>query len=407
MALGAVLAAALTDHSARSFMLTIAGMDVIKSPAGNGFGTPIETIRLERRGAGMVSTLDFVLDDPAGTFTPLGGEEVIFRNITADVIEFHGVLASMAPEAWQPSGKRMAIRCLGAETVLDWAKMAALTIPAGTRIDTAIQSCVANVVNGLALPLNALSQDAFSSQGSQARPVGDLYNATIDPTTALAIAVGTTLREAIRICVDDIQSAPFTGGSTTGGIVTVDTTLGLRVFPDRNPADLSLDNRGDPITLTVNDTAGPKYSANTKSSQDYANMPSAVLVIGAGVSVVVAGFGTGDCVTLSDTTLNTTARAISAGRSMMARYASQARIEFDLEAVNTTGLTQLMPGDQVNWTNSLTVPQGGDVHSNYRLTELHKTYYAGGTKENWHVILGAGALSISTALRRLTRSTLS
>ena len=62
----AVVAAALTDHSAHPFALWVGGVDWIKQPgvAGNLFGVPLDSIEVTENGPGGVSSLRCSVEDP-------------------------------------------------------------------------------------------------------------------------------------------------------------------------------------------------------------------------------------------------------------------------------------------------------------------------------------------------------
>jgi hypothetical protein len=61
MALGAVTAAALTDHSARAYGLYVNGLDLIKQPSVPGYGVPIDSIHVREAGPGGVSSMSFTV----------------------------------------------------------------------------------------------------------------------------------------------------------------------------------------------------------------------------------------------------------------------------------------------------------------------------------------------------------
>jgi hypothetical protein len=92
MALGAVLAAALTDHSAHPFSLLIAGLDVIRQPGvqGNAYGVELSTIQVTEAAAGGVSTLSFVIDDPLNVVGLSEGQPVLFQDNARNEPEFLG-----------------------------------------------------------------------------------------------------------------------------------------------------------------------------------------------------------------------------------------------------------------------------------------------------------------------------
>lgn len=402
MPLAAVVAAALTDYSARSKTLTVGGLDVVLAPvavSGARYGTPIDSIVLTERGPGGVSELTFVIEDPSGAVTLERGQMIRFHDCILDEPLFLGFVASWAPRPWAPSGRSIAVRAVGVEVILDWAKVDDLTIPAGTLGYTAVQMAVAGVRGGLAAPLRAFCIPLGFSTGELAAPIGTLYGGTIDAISPLVIPAGTSLREAIRAILDDLTWS--ISDNATHVLCTVDFRLGLRVWPGISFDGLNLKEPSDWDTFSVADTvASTMAAANLDYTQDAIGSPVAVYIEGAGVSGVVTdgSLEAGEVAYFADLSIDTASRLQSAGIAYLARYRQQARGSFDLEA--PTPSATIHPG---TWFVLTDARLGLSIVA-FWMQERTRRFY--GAKEDWHVTFGGASPSLVSLIRRLTRSTL-
>lgn len=412
MALGAVVGAALTDHSARAYALWIDGLDVIRKPGttGNGYGTPIDTVVVKENAPGSVSQLTAVIDDPNGELAFDGNAVVMLQDLTNDWTRFLGFLTAWTPEPWPPSGRKISIVATGIEVVLDWAKVGPtdITIAAGTATPAAIQSLMSFLPNGTAMPLRAFAPTFGSNDGTQALPLGNVSSATLDTTTDLTIRAGTTLREAIRAIQDD--SIQF--GAALPTICTVDFYAGLRLWRDNYPAVST--GGGGYAFLGVNLYADNAKPSNLQHATDAGSAPGAVLVIGTGVTATVSTGNGGETAVVSDSTITTVQRATSFGLAYLAKFRASERGEFDLEDMDPAtsgtvsggdygvGIKELHPGSAM----SIVDAQIGLASNTPRnIGSLEHRFY--GTKETMHVSYGGPVPSGAALLRRLTRTILS
>ena len=400
----AVLAAALTDHGARYATLTIAGNDLLIQPGTQGqrTGIPIDSILHVEKGPGGVSELRFSIEDPTGTVTLNRNDLVRFEKTAEAIPVFQGFVTSWVPEPMGPSGRRLMVRCSGLEIVLDWAKVAAITVPANLEAHTAVQLLVASVVNGLAYPLNTASGGVF---GSYTTPIASYLAFT---TSAVPIAAGTTLREAIGAVNDQIGGPGGPFSSDAANSWTVDSMGGLRFW--QSLLSLVATKAGDMAELFVVDaqtspadgsgTVGsPMVAADIEYESD-ATAPASVLVIGSGVSALVHDVtdDPGDTAVLNDSSLTTLAQCQSAGLAYLAQYFNQRRASFNLN--NKTPQPTFRAGSTVTFTDA-----GIGIASEVALVmQLERRFY--GTRENWAVTIGGMRASMVAETRRQTRSIL-
>src|SRR6186997_225679 len=103
----AVIAAALTDHSAHPWGLFVGSSDVIGM-------TSLETIRLTEEGPGGVSSMEFTIDDPGKAVSIVDGAEVSFWDLTGNVVYFRGTVASWtARPEFGGQGRTITVECDG------------------------------------------------------------------------------------------------------------------------------------------------------------------------------------------------------------------------------------------------------------------------------------------------------
>ena len=406
----AVLAAALTDHSARYAILTIAGNDLLLEPtgtSGNRYGIPVESIQHIERGPGAVSELTFTLLDPLATVTLTQNDPVYFSKTAESTPIFQGFVTSWTPAPMGSSGRMFEVRCAGLEIVLDWAKCAALTFPAGMLDVAAVQVAVASCLNGLAFPLNAASGSGVA--GSYLKPVGGDSGSLV--TGGVTISAGTTLREAIRTILDN-SILPYTGGVPRATLTSVDSMGGLRVWPSSKLLDNQVMAAGGMAELFVVDaqtspadgdgTVGSPMVAEQVAWQNDATLPVAVYVIGSGgvTALVNQTGGDGDLAVIIDSSLTTVEQCQSAAIAYLGRNREQRRGFFRLP--NKVPQPTFRAGSTVTFTDA----QVGASGTKYRVTEIRRRFH--GTLEDWDVTLGGGGRSSYVAdARHLTRGILS
>jgi hypothetical protein len=397
MALAPVVAAALTDHSSRGRMLTIAGFDVIRQPglAGNGYGVDPDTITVDEAGPGGASSMTFTIDDPGlAVPVPARGDEILFVDLANNRTIFRGwVQARTVKPDFGDQGRSISVRAIGPEALLDWAWVPPMTFSSfpSAIVYNAILSVVAAAIGRG--PLRA-STDPATDQGAQATPVGAL-GALVQETTGPPVwfsgpqsIPGGTLREAIR----QVLALSYRNGLTFGPItafVTVDMDLGLRVYTTI-PTDW--------VTLAIVDTAaGALRAEGIEDTLDASSVPAAVVVTGApGIQVVVSD-GSGDVgqvAQLNDSTLADVSSATIAGIAYLANLAATTRGTIPITA----------------WAPTLDVHAGGRVTvTDARLGFAAVTYQIGSiqrrfldTLEDWTITYGGRPPTFTAALRRAT-----
>jgi hypothetical protein len=397
MALAPAVAAALTDHSSRAYGLYIDGLDVIKQPGG-GYGVAIETMSVDEVGPGGTSSMSFIIDDPAKAIQITDGMAVRLADLAHDVPLFLGWIQnwSLSPD-FGGQGRRIQVTAVGVEALLDWCVLSYDVLVTGSTAYTltvdAVQRLVAAaVVTG---PLRVLSDYNVSSQ---AFPSGPPYSLAAVLVSDHLIPAGTTLREAIRICLDD--ACAFLAGTGLTGGCTVDFYGGLRTFmlndPGRLPSDYTM--------LAISDTVGGAITAaGLEHTIDAGAITRGVYVIGgnaAGSGLVSDGTGKiGPVAVISDNTILTSAARDAAGGAYLAGFGASVRGRFDL--ADFTPATTIHAGTIVTLVDSQ-AGLGTDVRV---IGEIVKTFT--GLRQSWTVNYGGLSPSAMRSVRRLTRSTLS
>lgn len=404
MAMGAVLAAALTDHSARAFGLFMDGLDLVRQPgATQPYGVSIDSVRVTEAGPGRVSSMSFTVDDPLSLLSFYRGSYIRFADLTNDVPLFAGFLGTWSPRPYEPTGRYVDVTCVGIEIILDWAKMAPITIPAGTNGLDTVQMILANTLTGFADPPHYGCDTGGNANGYQANPIG-LVVLGFPQATALAIPGGMTVREALRTAMDNAVVWPqLTLAQYI--LFDVDFYTGIRAYLDYvgeilHPTDYK--------TLPIG-TSLP--TSNHKQTWDAASAPVAVLVEGSGGAQTLVTDGTndpGETAYLLDTNLTTATQRQGAGYAYMARSGAQLRGGFDLTEVNPSAT---MPGTadkfyEVRAGSILTTTGEPGMSPDLvtRVATIDRTFV--GAVQDWHVTYGLGPASLATLVRRLTRGVL-
>lgn len=408
MALGAVLAAALTDHSARYAGLFVAGVDVLKQPSatGNGYGVLLDTIEVNEQGSGGVSSMTFTIEDPSFTVqAPRTGDEVRYQILANATPEFLGFVQSIRTvPAFGDQGRMIVVTAQGVESLLDWAVTASdMTLDPNVLGTIAlIQSIVANSV-GLG-PVRAFTDPTGAiAFGNQALPIGINFGPAFG--NAITIPAGTTVRQAFQQFWATFGGSSITslGEDRSVMYITIDFTWGLRMFPDyaANPPGPALP--ADYTNLTVTDTSvGAIVAEGLSYATDSGGIVRGVVVKGTGVTATVTdGSGKlGPFRTLEDTTITTVAAATAAGASYLATFQQTIRGDFDL--LDHSPVTTIHTGSFVLITDAR-----AELAGEYRRIMAIRKRYHGTGRQDWTVSFGGLPPSGAALMRRLTRDQLS
>lgn len=401
MAVAAVLAAALTNHAARSRGLYVGGVDVTFEPGsgGNRYGVAIESIVVTESGPGGVSSMTFTIDDPLIEVAIEDGLGVRYEDLGRETTTFLGFVQAFSIEpGFGGQGRTIRVTAVGVEAVLDWAKVATTLVydPAGAilySLNDVIQGIVANAV-GLG-PIRALSGYGAINSNQE----GPIVSGLGPVSSLLTIPAGTTVREAIRLAW---QSLGFGIGSIGAQDLmwTVDFTYGLRVW---TTSPLGLERPDDYGTETIVDTALSAAVAESLSyAWDAAGVVRGVIVIGTGVTVTV-GDGSGKpglIATLRDPALTTAAMATSAGVAYLNGFSPTVRGSYSR--------TDREPDAAIHAGGRVVISDtaAGLSTKPLRIMQVRKTFN-GSNREDWTIAFGGLPPSGAALIRRLTRDTLS
>jgi hypothetical protein len=409
VACAAIIAAALTDHSAHTKSLTMDGTDLLTPPAsGRQFMVPIESIDLVEEGPGGVSALQYTIEDPLAEFVTQEMAVVTFWDHVNDRPLFQGWMQSFNVVPWAAQGRSIHVSCVGVESLLDWMVVPTLTIPANTSVVAAIQSAVANAT-GIGWPIRAFAvpDDFIHSQFSaQATPIG--YNAATTLSADVTLD-GQSLRDAIaQIIAASQQGTTFkTPRDYASSSVTIDFTSGLRVMPNYLVNNvLNVAQPTDYSTLTITDTPAGTYAATSLNfTIDDVGVPRGVYVTGATPAVsglYSDGSGIpGPVAQISDSTITTIAQAALAASDYLFQFATGVRGSFDLDPVAAGFVAS------GNYRAGAMVTFGADSQvvlapMSFVIAAIHKSWAPG--SESWSVDFGGFRPSAMKQLRRLTRA---
>lgn len=394
----AVIAAALTDHSAHPFSLWVNSFDVIRQPgtAGNLYGTPLESISVTETGPGGVSSMTFLIEDPGDTLYSVGEAEILFVDNTTGVTLFRGYVDGESPTPRLGGiGRTISVSCTGLEAWLDWSRLVVDT-DVGSLIN--LNLAIVKVANGFSI-LNSRTSNV--SNGDATNPVGQLDLLGVIPfavASASLVTAGTTLREAINIAAS--QASYHYIGSTPPAAVfaTVDFNFGLRAWPN----DSSMQQPSDYTTLTITDTpAGVISAAGLTTTTDYMAAAHTVMVLGSAAAnnlTVSDGAGISRRVDLISQPLATTpALALQYGQQYLATQNQPTR--GSLSILDWTPTATVHAGSLVSITDA-TLNLAGRI---YRIMEIQKTFHGNG-RQDWSVSFGGLRPSAMRLTRRLTRT---
>jgi hypothetical protein len=401
---GAVVAAALTDHSARDRSLWVAGLDVLKQPGAtaNGFGVDPSSVEVVERYPGQVSSMSFVIDDPQAQVTISDTAEVRFHDHTTDMPLFVGFVDTWSSQpAFGGLGRVISVTCVGIEIILDWAVIPEdVTFAPASSLGTVIQSLVARAV--YTGEIRALA--GSSGLSDIAKPLGNNVMLTFISSVSAPFEVtgGTTLREAIRQAAAvgtqppiDPFPLPFTAQ------VTVDWWKGLRA--ELNSGSGHAIGYDDRTTLTLSTSTGQR-----PSNLDYrvdGGPTRAVYVKGAsagGTGLVTDGSGRlGQVAYLEDETSDGADALVSVAAAYLADKSATVRGSVTAETVTPSDYNSTSEFYRPGCTLDLTDPSVS-VSGTFMTTEVRKTFNRDGT-ENWGVAFGGVPPSAAHLMRRLTR----
>jgi hypothetical protein len=399
MALGAVLAAALTDHSQRITAIYIDGVDVSKEPATpSRYAVPGNTISINELGPDGVSSMEFTIEcTTALPITVLDGAEVRFEytSLTPAYRYFRGWVDHVDYENMDGDvGTRFKVRCTGIEAALDWMVLPADTvIAAGTDPGVAVQMLLTASTGTVGGIFNAAGSGTGSGTSSQATPIITGWAPVYALASAVTVSAGTTLREGIR------QITAQSPGSLGGIFATVDFWGGLRYF----------DGLTDNVVITVDDDPpvnGP--GENTTYGID-ASQVRQVVVKGTGVTATVSdGSGKpGATAVLVDATITTIAAAQQAGSGYLRQYASAIRGQWTYTDYDGGG-----NGIHAFQTfGGIADARLGLTGTNQQVSAIARSNFHGGgssnNKEDDTFSFGGRPPSVTALTRQLTRTTLS
>jgi len=385
MGLAAVTAAALTDHSARSKMLALGGVDLVKEPGVLGLGIPIESVEVTEAGFGGQSSITFSIDDPRKSLDINDGDEIRFHDLVADAPLFFGVVQDWKESpAFGDQGRIFSVTGVGYDALPDWIRIQSLTIPAGTNFADAVQAAVAAGI-GVG-PLRAFQA---GGQSTQASPIADFRIA--GPTyLRLLVAVtltNVTLRQAIAQLFAASGNVKY-GDFYSAADVTVDGYLGLRVT-GAVPFDWT--------SLTVSD-AGPIRPESLEHRTNAGSIVRAVAITGgapAGTGVVNDGTGRPGRVDGINDPLSLTADDLAArGAAYLLPYRIAVRGSFQLIDWTPSAST-IHAGSQVTITSAAV----GLAGSTYVIGSITKRFHA--VRQDWTVEYGGLPPSLVRSIRRL------
>lgn len=405
MPLAATIVTQLTSGAVRAKALYLGGVDVLFDPGGGGnrVGVPIETVHVLEAAADGVSSMDFSIDDPALAVSISNGMEVLFWDITNDRPIFRGFVQSYVAMPAFGTGRAIDVICVGVEILMDWATLATdMTFDATTlnnKIAAVVQSLAANMT-GLG-PIRAIANASITP--NQAAPMMADSAAGAVVTTPMTFTAGTSLRECIR----QYGVAKTLAGSNLAGngfSATIDFYMGLRLYFKADvSAWLNTYDPTDYLVLTVTDTAASATVAeDLRYALDASSVVRGVWVVYTGGRVFVSdGTGIlGPISLMTDTTITSAANATAAGVAYLASFATGVRGSFGLSDRART--VDVWAGSAVSLTDDQLglAPYWGRIH------QLDKTFNSSG-RENWTVAFGGPRPSVASAIRRLTRDTLS
>jgi hypothetical protein len=361
------------------------------------------TIRVTEEGPGGVSSMTFTLWDGSLAVDLEEMDRVAWYDLVNDRPLFAGFVQSWKKRP-SATGRYIDVRCIGGEAALDWMVIpVAVTFAAAEDAATAIQSLYYLAAGvGVELRVFKSAKTTDEEYGNQERPVGSYgVRATAGILdSAVSIAAGTSLREAIVRLVGVTRAADPGGGSgdprVVPGFVTVDPWWGLRVWGERLPGAMPHDY----ASMTVEDTiAGAVKATVLDAETDAGSAVRQVFVIGgnaASTGIVSDASGIpGPIDRITDTTITTADERDALGRAYLADKRSGVRGSVEVE--NASATSNVRPGAFV----TITDVQAGLAGDTFRIASITKTFRNG--RPTWQVAFGGLRPSAMRLTRRLTR----
>lgn len=403
MALGGILAGALTDHAAHPHALFVDQLDVILKPGSwpTRFGAPIEKIKVKNAGPNAISSMEFDVNDPGAEYTPLVGAEVRYHDFTLDQPIFLGYIQGWDAVNAYGVGRRYTIRAIGVEALLDWGVLGTdVTFTAGAFGSGGIPGTIPDAVlmllrATLDLPPIWAAYAALGGTGSSLdHPIS--HNWAIGFGTIandVTIKAGTSLRQAIATLASTLNSIAT---NPLRMAATIDAYYALRVWSE------GVDVPSDYATLSVNNAVGSSTVARIQDTVDAAETIRGVFVRGAGSLFSIATDGSGRpgrWLVATDDTLtfqwNVDARArwLLATAAGTLRRGTVTREDRDPSASAWPGGTIIITDDRL-----------GFAAQEFVIGQIDREYNRSG-REDWTISYGGPAPSAIAALRRLTRQT--
>lgn len=417
MALAPVLAAALTDHSARKFGLYIDGLDVSKAPgtAGNSYGVDPASITVREAGAGQVSDMTFTITDPQAVVAVADGQMVRFHDFTRDMPVFLGWIEDWSARALG-GGRAIDVKCVGIETILDWAYVpTAITVSAAAAGASGVEgyhgamcAVVANAV-GLDYPANTRWISTGGAGGSNTREYP--FRGIVTGFSATTFTVGPgSLRQCLMQLFDLInnETADVLGAAydaTTRWFLTVDFYGGIRAtYQTIDPVNGMTDVKPVDYGAVTLDTSTPPRPSGTR----YGVTGTAVGGVyvkgaGAGARYVKRSGGIGRVATTGTTSVTTSDGARAVADSYFARNGSVRNGSAAAEGTVTMGTdaAQVRVGARITVVD----PQVGLASPGFNgvIVGIEKTWSSSG-EETWAFQFGGQDPAIASSyLRALTR----
>lgn len=418
MALGPVLAAALTNHGAHPYGLYVGGLDVI-APTGAGYGVDVTTISLTEAAPDAVSSMAFTVQDPTSQVAlPVEGSEVAFFDLANDWILFRGSVETVdLMPRYGGNGRDIAVTATGIEAWLDWAVLQ----NDYTVNNVSLREDVDFLLNGgpgitrptFESPVRCMVDPAGAAGSSFDQPTAPDYPVGFGLQTGniqlgAVVPAGTTMREALRQVVAAHGYQSIAADPTLGfeEYITLDFWFGLRMWNGDGTSASSTYTYQVPTdypTLTISDTTAGTHATGALSyTIDYGDEVHDVYVKGANA----AGSGY-----FSDGTGQRGRQAVVNADSTDATGARQAASAYFAERVvgtrGTLTLTDWAPDDQYRAGSLLVITDAnvGLSGSTFRIFDISKSFLSNG-RQTWSVSFGGPRPSGVRLIRRLTRDTL-
>jgi hypothetical protein len=401
--LAALIAAeAALGLPARTFGLYVGGLDLIKN-AASGYGAPIESIELTEAAAGQVSGLKFTVDDPLSAIDIATGAPVLLMDIARDVPLFAGWVDVRGSATLAGTGRSFSVTCVGIDAVLDW-----LFVPgqvtwavADNHYDVVQRAAAAAI--GIGVPLNVASA---AGSPDLAHPVS--HASTMNNAGTAGEGTLRAVLQTIGQAADASAAAPIVNTWKA----TVDWWGGLRTFTlgsDQVTGRAIGGGASDFVASIILSTAGPIRPSGLQHSEASGDAVRQVYVKGgnvAGSGVFTDGSGIpGPTAKVSDSNSLTAAAAAAIAAQYLGDHGGTASGSVAIEGGATVG----SPASHVvAYATMLRITDAsqGLASALFYITELRKSWSAGGAEELWLISYGARLPTAAQYLRQLTGSAL-